>query len=160
MCSTARAANSCSARNYTYVNWAKGVDMKTGRPITTKTSDWYAGPKNLSVVGGRAHLAADVLRSPTHLVYIPVIDQPAVWVDLLHNGGSVKFIEGFFTVNGIYPDDTYNAEDVKKFYGPLPDRKTLDAGRKVKPVRELIRAWDPVAQKAVWEHETSSDPRQ
>jgi quinohemoprotein ethanol dehydrogenase len=27
--------------------------------------------------------------------------------------------------------------------------------RRVKPVRELLRAWDPVAQKMVWEHETS-----
>jgi quinohemoprotein ethanol dehydrogenase len=29
----------------------------------------------------------------------------------------------------------------------------------VKLVRELIRAWDPAAQKIVWEHETSSGMR-
>ncbi|HMD73492.1 MAG TPA: PQQ-dependent dehydrogenase, methanol/ethanol family [Steroidobacteraceae bacterium] len=149
-----------SAHNYTYVNWAKGVDLKTGRPITTKTSDWYSGPKNVYPSWAGGHTWPPMSYSlQTRLVYIPVIDQPAVWVDMLHNGGSVKFIDGFFTVNGIYPDDTYNAEDVKKFYGPLPDRKTLDAGRKVKPVRELIRAWDPVAEKTVWEHQTSSGIR-
>ena len=59
----------------------------------------------------------------------------------------VKFIDGFFTVNGIFPDDTYDAADLKRLFGPLPDLKDIKAMRKVKPVRELIRAWDPVAQK-------------
>ena len=149
-----------SARNYTYVNWAKGVDLKTGRPITTKTSDWYSGPKNVYPSWSGGHTWPPMSYSAqTHLVYIPVIDQPAVWVDLVHNGGTVKFIDGFFTVNGIFPDDTYSADDVKKLYGPLPGRRTLDAERKVKPIRELIRAWDPVGQRTVWEHETSSGIR-
>jgi len=95
----------------------------------------------------------------THLVYIPVLDVPSVWVDMLHNGGQVKFIDGFYTVTGIFPDDTYDAEDLKRLFGPLPDLKDIKAARKVKPVRELIRAWDPIAQKTVWEHETSSGIR-
>ena len=37
--------------------------------------------------------------------------------------------------------------------------KRSRATRKVKLVRELLRAWDPVAQKIVWEHETSSGIR-
>jgi len=41
----------------------------------------------------------------------------------------------------------------------LPDLQTLKATRKVNLVRELLRAWDPVAQKIVWEHETSSGIR-
>ncbi len=95
----------------------------------------------------------------THLVYIPVLDVPSVWVDMLHNGGEVKFLDGFFTGNGIFPDDTYDAADLKRLYGPVPDLKDIKAERKVKPVRELIRAWDPVAQKTVWEHETSAGMR-
>ena len=78
---------------------------------------------------------------------------------MLHNGGQVKFLDGFFTMNGIFPDDTYDAADLKRLYGPLPDLKDIKASRKVKPVRELLRAWDPVAQKTVWEHETSSGMR-
>jgi len=149
-----------SANNYTYVNWASGVDLETGRPVTTKTSDWYSGPKVVypSWAGGHTWPPMS-LSAQTHLVYIPVIDQSAVWVDLRHNGGTVKFIDGFFTVNGIYPDDTYNAADVKELYGPLPDRKSVEAGRKVNPVRELLRAWDPVAEKTVWEHVTSQGIR-
>jgi len=149
-----------SANNYTYVNWASGVDLATGRPVTTKQSDWYSSPKAVfpSWAGGHTWQPMS-LSAQTHLVYIPVIDQSAVWVDLRHNGGTVKFIDGFFTVNGIYPDETYNAADVKELYGPLPDRKTIEASRKVNPVRELLRAWDPVAEKTVWEHVTSQGIR-
>src|SRR6266852_6061564 len=95
----------------------------------------------------------------THLVYIPVIDVSAVWIDMLHNGGTMKYLDGFFTVQGIYPDDTYDAAALKKLYGPVPDIHAIKAARKVKPVRELLRAWDPVAQKTVWEHETSEGIR-
>jgi quinohemoprotein ethanol dehydrogenase len=95
----------------------------------------------------------------THLVYIPVIDLSAIWVDMQSNGGRMKYLDGFFTVQGIYPDDTYDAEALKGLYGPLPDLHALKATRNVALVRELLRAWDPVAQKIVWEHETSSGIR-
>jgi quinohemoprotein ethanol dehydrogenase len=74
----------------------------------------------------------------------------------VHNGGRVKYLEGFFTANGILPDENYDANDLKSLFGPVPDLKSIQAMRNVKPVRELIRAWDPVAQRTVWEHETSS----
>jgi quinohemoprotein ethanol dehydrogenase len=149
-----------SAKNYTFVNWASGIDMKTGRPVLTPQSDWYSSPKNVypSWAGGHTWNPMS-LSARTHLVYIPVVDMPAVWLDMLHNGGTVKFIDGFYTVNGIFPDDSYNAADLKRLYGPLPDSQAIKAMRKVKPVRELIRAWDPVAQRTVWEHETSSGIR-
>jgi quinohemoprotein ethanol dehydrogenase len=51
------------------------------------------------------------LSGQTHLVYIPVIDTPSVWVDLVRNGGDLKFLDGFFTTNGIFPDDSYDAAD-------------------------------------------------
>jgi quinohemoprotein ethanol dehydrogenase len=95
----------------------------------------------------------------TRLVYIPVIDVPSVFVDLLHNGGAVKFLDGFFTVDGIFPDDSYDPKDLKRLYGPLPELEQIKAERNVKPVRELIRAWDPAARRTVWEHETSSGMR-
>ncbi len=149
-----------SAKNYTYVNWATHVDLRTGRPVTTPTSDWYAAPKNVYPSWAGGHTWNPMSYSgATHLVYIPVIDVPSVWVDLLHNGGTVKYIDGFFTVNGVIPDDTYDAADLARLYGPLPDSQAIKADRKVKPIRELLRAWDPVAQRTVWEHETSSGIR-
>jgi quinohemoprotein ethanol dehydrogenase len=149
-----------SAKTFTYINWATGVDMQTGRPVTTPQSDWYTSPKNVYPSWSGAHTWNPMsLSGQTHLVYIPVVDTPSVWVDLTHNGGALKFLDGFFTTNGIFADDSYDAADLKRLYGPLPDLKELKAERKGKLVRELIRAWDPAAQKIVWEHETSSGMR-
>ena len=149
-----------SAANYTYVNWASGIDMKTGRPIPTAQSDWYSGPKNIypSWTGGHTWNPMSY-NLATHLVYIPVLDVPNVWVDMAHNGGAVKYLDGYFTANGIIPDDTYDASDLQRLYGPLPNRKSLASTRKEKLVRELLRAWDPIARRTVWEHETSSGVR-
>jgi len=149
-----------SAEPIVPITWATGVDMKTGRPVVTKAADWYSSPKNVYPSWSGGHTWNPMSYSAqTHLVYIPVIDLSAVWVDMLHNGGRVKFLDGFFTVQGIYPDDTYDAAALKSLYGPVPDLATLRATRKVNLVRELLRAWDPVAQKIVWEHETSSGIR-
>jgi quinohemoprotein ethanol dehydrogenase len=149
-----------SAKNYTYVNWASHVDLKTGRPVVTKAADWYSSPKNVYPSWAGGHTWNPMSYSAqTHLVYIPVIDLSAVWVDMQHNGGRMKYLDGFFTVQGIYPDDTYDADALKSLYGPLPDLHALKATRNVNLVRELLRAWDPVTQKIVWEHETSSGIR-
>ena len=149
-----------SAKNFTFVNWALRVDEKTGRPIVAPQADWYSSPKTVypSWAGGHTWNPMS-LSAQTHLVYIPVIDVPAVWVDMASSGGDMKYIDGFFSVNGIFPDDTYNAADLQRLYGPLPDLHDIQAARKGKAVRELIRAWDPVAQRTVWEHETSSGIR-
>jgi quinohemoprotein ethanol dehydrogenase len=149
-----------SANNYAFMNWATHVDMTTGRPVTTPAADWYTKPKNIYPSWFGAHTWNPMSYSgQTHLVYIPVIDVPTIWIDLLHNGSRVKYIEGFFTVQGIIPDDTYDSKDATRIYGPVPDEMAIKAMRHVKPVRELIRAWDPVAGKVVWEHETSSGIR-
>ena len=149
-----------SAKNFTYVNWASHVDLATGRPVVTAAADWYSSPKNVypSWAGGHTWNPMS-FSGQTHLVYIPVIDLSAVWVDMLHNGGTMKYLDGFFTVQGLYPDDTYDANALKGLYGPVPDRQTLKATRKENLVRELLRAWDPVAQRIVWEHETSAGVR-
>ncbi len=149
-----------SARNFTHVSWASGVDLKTGRPHVLPGADWYERPRNVYPSWAGGHTWNPMSFDPrTGLVYIPVIDAPAVWVDLRHNGGAVKFLDGFFTVNGIIPDNTYDAGDLRRQFGPLPERSLILAGRRVDPVRELLRAWDPVAQRIVWEHETSTGTR-
>jgi quinohemoprotein ethanol dehydrogenase len=155
-----RTGELLSAKAFTYINWASGVDMKTGRPVTTKTSDWYTSPKDVypSWMGGHTWQPMSYSLK-THLVYIPVLDSPTVWVDIAHNGGAVKYIEGFFTVNGLMPDYQYDAAENSRLFGPVPDMKTLQSERKVKLIREILRAWDPVQQKVAWEQETSDGVR-
>ncbi len=132
------------------------MDLKTGKPVVTAQADWSKKPSNVypSWAGGHTwHPMSYSLQ--THLVYIPVLDVPNIWVDMARNGGSIKYIDGFFTVNGIMPDDSYVPADLRGMFGPAP-RQRLTGTHKV---RELIRAWDPVAGKTVWEHETSTGLR-
>ncbi len=150
-----------SAKNFAFVNWANGVDLRTGRPRVTKTADWYAQPQIVYPSWAGAHTWHPMSYSAqTHLVYLPVIDIPAIWVDLLHNGGAVKFIDGFFTVQGFLPDENYQPDEgLRRLYGPVPDWASVKASRPEKPVRELLRAWDPIAGRSVWEVETSGGIR-
>jgi quinohemoprotein ethanol dehydrogenase len=155
-----RTGKLLSAKNFVFVNWATHVDPKSGRPVLTAAADWYSKPSNVYPSWAGGHTWNPMSYSlQTRLVYIPVLDVPSVWIDMLHNGGSVKYLDGFFTANGIIPDGNYDANDLKRLFGPVPALEEIKASRKVKAVRELIRAWDPVAQRTVWEHETSSDFR-
>jgi quinohemoprotein ethanol dehydrogenase len=56
-----------SAKNYTYVNWASHIDMKTGRPVVTGEPDWYASPKNVypSWAGGTPGIPCPTARRRT-----------------------------------------------------------------------------------------------
>ena len=149
-----------SAQPFVHINWAARIDPHTGRPVTTQASDWYRAPANIYPSPYGAHTWSPMSYSAqTRLVYIPVIDAPAVWVNLARNGGTVQYIDGIFTANAIIPDDTYDAGALKHLFGPMPDRQVIRAERHNNPVRELIRAWDPVARKIVWEHETSTGIR-
>ena len=155
-----RTGELLAAKNYTYVNWTSGIDMKTGRPILTETANWHVAPKNVYPSWAGGHTWMPMSWNPsTRLMYIPVIDASNVWVDIARNGGQIKYIRGFFTVGGIMPDTAYDEAAYERLYGPLPPLDDLSRERDGHLVRELIRAWDPVAQKVVWEHETSGGAR-
>ena len=149
-----------SAKAFSYVNWASGVDLKTGRPVRTANADWYAKAKSIYPSWMGAHTWQPMSYSPlTHLVYIPVLDAPAVWIDMAHSGGEVKFLDGFFTANGIIPDYQYDATDFTRLFGKVPEMDELQSERKVKLIREILRAWDPVKQQVAWEQVTTDGLR-
>ena len=155
-----RTGELLGAKNYTYVNWTSGLDPKTGRPQLTETANWHIAPKNVYPSWAGGHTWMPMAWNPaTKLMYIPVIDASNVWVDIARNGGQIKYLHGFFTVSGIMPDTAYDAAAYARLYGPLPPLEDLSREREGPLVRELIRAWDPVAQKVVWEHETSAGAR-
>jgi len=143
-----------SARNFATVTWASHVDLKTGRPVLTPAAEYHHGPQLAwpSVLG--AHTWPPMSFSPlTGLVYIPVNEAPNIFVDLARNGGSVDFLDGFFTIDGIIPDKAYDPKSLESIFGKLPvyDGK----GRRAPKVYNVLRAWDPVAKKTVWERRTS-----
>lgn len=115
-----RTGSLLSAKNYTFVNWASGIDKKSGRPRLTKKANWYSGPKIVYPSWAGGHSWQPMSFNPrTGLVYIPAIDAPSVWVDLPHNGGRIKFINSFCTAIGVFPDKIYDAAALKAYYGPL-----------------------------------------
>lgn len=155
-----RTGEFISGKPYTFVNWTDSLDAKTGRPRPSKTAEWYSEPKNVYPSWAGGHSWQPMSFNPsTGLVYIPVIDAPSVWVDLPQSGGRIRFVNGFLSAMSVFPDSAYDANALKPYYGPLPDRKALEATREVKLLRELLRAWDPIAEKTVWEQETSSGMR-
>ena len=69
-----RQRASCSrAKNYVPINWATGIDMKTGRPIENPAVRYGKVPVLVSPGAGGAHNWHPMAYSPqTGLVYIPV----------------------------------------------------------------------------------------
>jgi quinohemoprotein ethanol dehydrogenase len=123
-----------SAKNYTNITWATGVDMKTGRPIEAPNARYGAGPA-LAVPGPLgAHNWQPMAFSPkTGLVYIPTNVTPFAYTD--DKGFSYK--AGAWNV-GV--DFLANA---------LPtDAATQKAVAAM--IKGQLVAWDPVQQKAVW----------
>jgi quinohemoprotein ethanol dehydrogenase len=125
-----------SAQPYTQVNWATGLDPRTGRPVEDRKSrygetgkPWVAMP---GPSGGHAWQAMsyDPL---THLVYIPAIDASFVFIG--DKGFKPKSMGWNTAVD-------FNA-------GSLPEDPKVIAQIQTNLKGRLL-AWDPVLQKASW----------
>jgi quinohemoprotein ethanol dehydrogenase len=131
-----------SAKPYSAVTWATGVDLKTGQPIVNANARYDAGGKGTPVAPGPlgAHSWHSMSYSPlTGLVYIPVQDA----------GFLYKSDEHF------KPKDlAYNAgiDFVAAGMPQKPDlKKTI-----LDSIKGHLSAWDPVHQKEVWRVERIS----
>jgi quinohemoprotein ethanol dehydrogenase len=138
-----------SARNFTYVNWTKGLDPKTGRPTASPAADYTKSPKLLFPSNAGAHSWQPMSYDPqTKLTYIPVIEWPMVYFDTSDKPSGM--IEGFFTVQALLPAD-YDPKALRSLYGPLPPLADLERGLPSSKSRGFLRAWDPVHQRLAWE---------
>jgi|CZKU01.1.fsa_nt_gi PQQ-dependent dehydrogenase (methanol/ethanol family) len=125
-----------SAQPFTTINWASGVDMKTGRPLQNPAAHfgdthkpWIALPGPLG-----SHNWQPMSFSPqTHLVYLPVHDVAFAY------GDPKTFTPDPLAFNsGIDPSIIAMPEDPKAMAGVLAT------------VHGYLKAWDPVTQKEVW----------
>ena len=124
-----------SAKPYTFVNWASGVDLRTGRPIETAVAR-YAGADPAPIVPGPigAHSWQPMSYSPiTRLAYIPVNDA----------GFKYKQLESF-TPKKLAPN--YGIDVVAAGMPQDPKVKKMILAT----VKGKLVAWDPVQQKAAW----------
>ena len=125
-----------SAKNFVPVNWAKGIDLKTGRPImnpdarySDSNKPWTGAPGPL---GG--HNWYPWAFSPkTGLVYIPTNESGFPYVaDMMFKPRPVGMNLGIDMGAGVMTDD-------------IAAQKAALAATK-----GYLQAWDPIAQKAVW----------
>ena len=125
-----------SAKPFTFINWASGVDMKTGRPIENATAR-YPHVDSPPIVPGPlgAHSWQPMSYSPlTGLTYIPVNEV----------GFNYKSEENFEFKNSAL---NFGIDMVAA--GMPQDAKIKKAI--LDSVRGKLVAWDPVQQKEAWE---------
>ena len=129
-----------SADAFTEVNWATGVDMKTGRPRVVTAARFEKEPWNLApgVQGGHSW-HPNAFSPLTGLVYIPA------W-------------EAYFTMAGLPAGS--RAGPAGGFNLGINMGVRVEPG-KLQPydrrgVSGRLKAWDPVARKVVWEGEPYS----
>jgi len=140
-----------SAKNFTFVNWTRGLDPKTGRPIPNPGAEYVASPKLIfpSLAGG--HSWQPMSFDPKNgLVYIPALEAPMVYIETAARPAGV--IEGNFTVAGLFPED-YDPKALEALYGSLPSLQDLarNSPRGSAQSVAVLKAWDPIRQKLVWE---------
>jgi quinohemoprotein ethanol dehydrogenase len=131
-----------SAKPYTTVTWATGVDLKTGRPMENAAARYEDSGKGTPLAPGPlgGHSWHSMSFSPlTGLVYIPVQDA------------------GFF-----YKSDEHYQEKALAFNtatdfvaAGLPQKPDVKKAI-LESIKGHLSAWDPVQQKEVWRVERSS----
>lgn len=143
-----------SGKPFMYVNWTKGIDPRTGRPIPRLSVDWTHTAALVWPNGFGGHNWQPMSFDPkTGLVYIPVNDSPMVYVNTTHvRAGMIK---GSFDLGYFFPQD-YSPRDLKSLYGSLPPLKVLARGGPPPISRGYVRAIEPITGKVVWQHRTAS----
>jgi PQQ-dependent dehydrogenase (methanol/ethanol family) len=129
----AKTGELLKAKNYTEINWATHVDMKTGRPVETEGPRYSEGkPFNMLPGPQGAHAWHAMAYSPdTGLVYIPVQ-------------------EATFTFEY---DPRWEFRQTGFNLGVNLGARTVPGQPNY--FRSHITAWDPLAEKEVWRGETN-----
>jgi quinohemoprotein ethanol dehydrogenase len=125
-----------SANPYTFVNWATGIDLKSGRPIENPAARYVSAAKLMPVVPGPvgAHSWQPMSFSPlTGLVYIPIQDAGFFYKsESQHSQKQLASNLGLDMVAAGMPQDPKVKSAILASIG----------GRLV--------AWDPLQQKEAW----------
>lgn len=130
-----RTGQFISAEKIAPVNWASGIDPKTGRPIMNPAAHFGTDPVLVKPSPGGAHNWFPMAYSPrTKLAYLPTYEWGMVYAL------DPDFKPKPFRSNGGWGG--YTGEALKK-------RAALQAEAN-KSEKAFLTAWDPVAQKAVW----------
>jgi quinohemoprotein ethanol dehydrogenase len=144
-----------SAAPFVFVNWSSGMD-RSFRPIVDRTEgDYNTSPKFVipSMWGGH-NWPPMAFSASTGLVYIPTIETGMFYVDVRKNPGShLQDVDGATGIMWVFADKSFSYDDWEPIVGPLPRLPSQVEPR----LRSILKAWDPVSQKVVWQQQTSQD---
>ena len=142
-----------SAHKFAPVNWADHVDLKTGRPVINTELARYSAtdPKFVYPTNMGAHNWQPMSFDPTTgIVYIPVIEATMIIQDA---PGELKYADrrvntGTISIFGdmLLTDEEHVPPQFREVF-----RKAKASGEIVS--RGVLRAFDPVSGKTVWEKE-------
>ncbi len=136
-----------SAKPYAPVNWASGIDPKSGRPVLTGEADYRDGPALVYPAASGAHNWQPMAFNPgTGLVYIPVIEGAMIFAKGYDPAG--RSLADKWNVNAVFIED-YPRDGVPSL--GLPPLAEVLKGRRYPARRAVLRAWDPVRARTVWE---------
>ncbi|HVO46535.1 MAG TPA: PQQ-binding-like beta-propeller repeat protein, partial [Steroidobacteraceae bacterium] len=138
-----------SAKPYVYVNWARGIDLKTGRPQINPEVDYSKGPKVVYPFEGGGHswqpMSFDPARS---IAYIPAMEVGDIQIETDHRPAGL--IEGQFT-SPILPTEDYDPTALASWLGSLPPARALFGKNAPPRSRAVLRAWNVATQTQLWE---------
>jgi quinohemoprotein ethanol dehydrogenase len=144
-----------AADQYARVNWAKSIDLRSGRPIEdAEAADYSFAPKLVAPATFGAHNWNPMAYSPdTGLVYIPAMDSANL---LATSSPKPVYRPGLWNPNVavFFMDQIAGAPESlppamqKALAGLIKDKDALKQGG-------VLRAWDPIARKIVWEVPTT-----
>jgi quinohemoprotein ethanol dehydrogenase len=144
-----------SAQNFAYVNWTRGIDAKSGRPIEDPAADYAQGPALVFPSEAGAHswqpMAFDAGRG---LTFIPVIESGNVLLETSDRRAGL--VEGQFTTPAFVPE-AYDPAVMQSLYGRVPPFAQLARHVKTDTAsRGFLRAWDVAQHRVAWQAQTAS----
>jgi quinohemoprotein ethanol dehydrogenase len=143
-----------SADPFAFVNWTKGIDKKTGRPIPNPAVEYIDDPKLIFPANSGAHSWQPMSYDPLNQVtYIPAMEWPMIYIETSKRRAGL--VEGWFTVNA-FPPEMYDRAGLKSLYGELPPIEKLDKGLPPAKSRGFLRAFDVKTHKVLWEVPTAT----
>ena len=144
-----------SAQNFAYVNWARGVDPKTGRPTPDPRADYDHGPALVFPSESGAHSWQPMAFDPSRgVTYIPVMEAGNVLLET--SDRKAGLVDGQFTTPA-FLTELWDPKGMHSLYGDVPPIAKLARGNNTNTAsRGFLRAWSVAEHRVLWEAQSAT----
>lgn len=144
-----------SAQPFAFVDWARGIDPKTHRPLLDPRGDYDHGPALVFPSEAGAHGWQPMAFDAAHgVTYLPVLEAGNIILETSDRRAGL--VEGQFTTPAL-PPELYDPKEMRSLYGEVPTLARLEQGLKTDPAsRGFLRAWSVAEHRVLWETQTAT----